>query len=260
MTLTRDQVIQKRGDLSQFLIHLTRTGPVTLRKDIHSSLSQDLIFNRTARERLESLIAKKTIKALSSFGYFHYKVPKAYPDGYIHNSDSKVMRAWLKVVCFTETPLDHLFVHTLPISERNLHFEPYGLAFKEEFIRSQGASPVMYFEADNKHIKNSLQAMAISDDAVKLKNLMPFYESFGTRLYGQGENVDFRWEREWRCTEDVEFKLSDIAFGICKSIDIAYFSNLVGNAFPFIEPPSNLTQLNQVKAYLRSFSHLTSLK
>lgn len=260
MSLTRDQVIQKRGDLSQFLIHLTRTGTLTLRKDVHPHLTQDLIVNRTARERLKNLLTEKKIKALSPFGYFKYKIPMTYPNGYVHNKNSNVIRNWLKAACFTETPLDHIYIQTQPIEGRNLHFESYGLAFKEEFIRQQGGSPVMYFESTNQPVKAALDAMMISQDALKFKTMMPFYEAFGRRIYGQGSDVDFRWEREWRCLDDISFDFSDVAFGICKEADKPFFSNLVGNAFPFIEPPSRPQQVQQVKDYLRSFSHLSNLK
>lgn len=260
MSLTRDQVIQKRGDLSQFLIHLTRTGALTLRKDVHPHLMQDLIINRTAHERLKNLLTAKKIKALSPFGYFQHKVPIAYQGGYVHNKNSNVVRSWLKATCFTETPLEHIYIQTQPIEGRNLHFESYGLAFKEDFIRRQGGSPVMYFESSNQLIKATLDAMMISQDAAKFKSTMPFYEAFGRRLYGQGSDVDFRWEREWRCLDDISFDFSDVAFGICKDVDKLFFSNLVGNAFPFVEPPSNPQQVQQVKTYLRIFPHLSNLK
>ena len=147
MSLTRDEVIQKRGDLSQFLIHLTRTGVLTLRKDVHPHLSQDLIINRTAHERLKNLLTAKKIRALSPFGYFQHKVPLSYPNGYVHNKNSNVVRSWLKAACFTETPLDHIYIQTQPIEGRDLCFEPYGLAFKEDFIRKQGGSPLIAFSA-----------------------------------------------------------------------------------------------------------------
>lgn len=260
MALTRDQVIQKRGDLSQFLIHLTRTGVLTVRKDVHPHLTQDVIVNRTAFERLKNLLTAKKIMALSPFGYFQHKVPITYPNDYTHNSNSKVDRSWLKAACFTETPLDHIYIQTQDIEGRDLHFEPYGLAFKEEFIRGKGGSPLMYFESKNQPIKDSLNAMMVSDDAIKFKSMMPFYEAFGKRLYGQGPDVDFRWEREWRSADDISFTFSDVAFGICKDADKPFFSSLVGNAFPFVEPPSTPQQAQQVKTYLRTFHHLSNLK
>lgn len=261
MALTYSQVIQLRNDLSPFLFHLTRTGPVTIRKDIFPHILQDRIIYQTAKYRLEQLLATGTIKALSPFGYFHYKVSIPRRNGFgMTNPGSNVQRQWLKAVCFTETPLDHIQIQMQPIFGRSLHFEPYGLAFKEDFLRSQGSSPVMYFDSSNRGLISSLDNMALSQDASKMKSLMPFYEGFGRRLYGFGGNVDFRWEREWRALDDIAFTLQDVAFGICKTADIPHFRSLVGSAFPFVDPVGNPQHLQQVKAHLRTYPHLANLK
>lgn len=118
----------------------------------------------------------------------------------------------------------------------------------------------MYFESTNQAIKTALDDMATSQDAQKFKSTMPLYEAFGKRIYGRGPDVDFRWEREWRSKDDVSFEWSDVAFGLCKNTDNAFFSNMVSNAFPFVEPPTNPQQLQQVKTYLRTFPHLANLK
>ena len=261
MTLTHSQVIQLRNDLSPFLFHLTRTGPVKIRKDIFPQIPQDRIVNQTAKHRLEQLLNTKTIKALSSFGYFHYKVPIPRRFGFgTTNPGSNVQRHWLKAVCFTETPLDHIQIQMQPIAGRSLHFEPYGLAFKEVFIRGKGGSPVNYFESSNRNILSSLDDMAVSHDAQKFKSLMPLYEGFGQRIYGNGSRVDFRWEREWRAPDNVSFTFQDVAFGICKTTDIPYFNTLVGNAIPFVDPVGNAQHLHAVKTQLRTFPHLSDLK
>lgn len=261
MALTHLQVIQMRNDLSPFLFHLTRSGRVKIRKDIFPHLTQDQDENYTAKQRLDLILQTKRIKALSSFGYFHYKVPYVNQYGRrTSNPSSNVDRRWLKAVCFTETPLDYIYIQTQPIVGRTLHFEPYGLAFNESFISSNSGSPVMYFESGNQTIKTALDDMATSQDAHKFKTLMPLVEGFGPRIYGTGPDVNFRWEREWRCPDDLTFTFQDVAFGVCKSADIAYFSGLVGNAFPFIDPVGNSQHLQTVKTYLRGYSHLSNLK
>lgn len=261
MALTHSQVLQMRNDLSPFLIHLTRTGTVTVRKDIFPQLQQDQIVYRTARDRLERLVTARSIKAISPFGYFHYKVPIPRRFGFgTTNPGSNVQRQWLKAVCFTETPLDHIQIQMQTILGRQLHFESYGLAFTEDFIRRKGGSPVMYFESGNQAILNSLNAMAVSVDAHKMKTVMPLYEGFGRRVYGYGSDVDFRWEREWRTLDDVSFTYADVAFGLCKTADIAHFSTLVGNAFPFVDPVGNAQHIQQVKTHLRTFPKLANLK
>jgi hypothetical protein len=89
---------------------------------------------------------------------------------------------------------------------------------------------------------------------------MPLVEGFGPpwfQRYAGPSEIDFRWEREWRVVGDFSFTLSDIAYGLCNTPDIIFFENLVGNAFPFIDPLGNL-QTN--KAKLLSYKHLNDLK
>jgi hypothetical protein len=260
MALTHSQVLQLRDDLSPFLIHLTRTGTVKLRTDVLPHITADKSLYRTAKDRLERVLATKKIVAISPFGYFNYKVPQTYPSGFTSNRASKVQRQWLRAACFTETPLDHIHIQTQPILGRNLHFESYGLAFTENFIRRNGGSPVMYFASENRGIRDALDSMAVAQNADKFKSIMPFYDSFGRRLYGQGPDVDFRWEREWRTTEDVAFSFTDVAFGLCKTADIQHFETLVGNSFPFVDPVGNAQHIQTVKTRLRTFPHLANLK
>ncbi len=260
MALTKNQVLALRQDLSQFLFHLTRTGTVTCRKDIFQSLPKDRKIYDTAKNRLEMILTKKVISAISPFGYFHYKVsiPNFY--GGITNPGSQVQRQWLRAVCFTETPLDHIQIQMQTIVGRTLQFEPYGLAFTEGFIRGKGGTPVMYFDSNNQGITNALDAMAISPNAHEMKAAMPLFEAFGKRIYGMGPEVDFRWEREWRTLTDLNFTYADVAFGICKSEDITHFNSLVNNAFPFVDPVATPQELQKIKSYLRTFQKLANIK
>lgn len=260
MALTQSQVLQLRNDLSPFLFHLTRTGSVKVRKDLFPQLQKDQVLYRTAKERLERILDAKAIRAISSFGYFHYKVPIPKWFGGTTNPGSSVQRAWLKAVCFTETPFDHIQIQMQQITGRQLNFEPYGLAFTEDFIRRNQGNPVMYFDSSNEGIVRALDAMALSTDAHKMKSVMPLYESFGKRLYHIGSNVDFRWEREWRTLNDLAFTFKDVVFGLCKTSDIPHFEKIVGTAFPFVDPVGNNQHIQQVKSYLRGFSHLAGLK
>ncbi|MEK6555648.1 MAG: hypothetical protein AABZ31_10435 [Bdellovibrionota bacterium] len=56
------------------------------------------------------------------------------------------------------------------------------------------------------------------------------------------------------------FTFADVAFGICRTVDINHFSALVGDAFPFVDPVGSATHLQQVKAHLRTFPHLSNIK
>jgi hypothetical protein len=109
--MNRQELLEKRGDLSPFLIHLTRSGDLKLDKDIYS-LPRDKFVQVTAMHRLEAIISARRIDAKSAFGYFNYKVPFTRPNGMALNSSSSVQRDWLRSVCFTETPLDHVIFCT----------------------------------------------------------------------------------------------------------------------------------------------------
>lgn len=76
--LTKSELIDRRGDLSPFLIHLTRSGDLKLDREIHS-LPQDSVVQ---------ISAKASLEARSSFGYFNYKVPMKLGDGRTLNSES----------------------------------------------------------------------------------------------------------------------------------------------------------------------------
>lgn len=234
MALNRSDIKKLRGDLSPFLIHLTRGGTYTKWKDIHNTLT-DVTPTLIAKTSLEEIIRNSKIEARSPFGYFNYSVPYG-----TKNQNSQVKRSWLQSVCFTETPVDHIHIQFQNIRGRSLQFEPYGLAFFENSVRANNGSPVMYFDTNNRAIRKSLDTIPTSSICTSMKSLLPLYEGFGPPLfsrYGSPAEIDFRWEREWRIVGDFNYSLlNDVAFGICPASEINYFENLVGNKFPFIDP------------------------
>ncbi len=255
MALERSDINKLRGDLSPFLIHLTRTGSYKQWKDIHN-LSQDNYPTITAKDSLESIVSNNKIEARVPFGYFNYSVPYNGKD-----TNSNIKRDWLRSVCFTETPLDHIHVQFQRIKGRSLQFESYGLAFFEASIRSNGGSPVMYFDTSNNSIRLSLDAIPPSNICTSLKPLLPLYEGFGPPLYKRANSpkeIDFRWEREWRIVDDFNFSsVNDVAFGICPSSQIDYFEKLVSNSFPFIDPQPQF--IDEMKLKLKGVKRLESL-
>lgn len=257
--MSRQELLEKRGDLSPFLIHLTRSGDLKLDKDIYS-LPQDKVIQLTAKGSLEEIIRARRIDARSAFGYFNYKVPLKRANGMVLNSTSHVRRDWLRCVCFTETPLDHVYLQMQNILGRQLHFEPYGLAFRESVVRGGNGNPVLYYQTTNQNIRNGFDRLAVDPLAHHFKSMMPLVEGFGPPWfprYGGPNEIDFRWEREWRVVGDFSFTLSDIAFGFCPGGEISSFETMVGNTFPFIDPLGN-TQSN--KAKLQIWAHLQDLK
>lgn len=170
--ISRAELLEKRGDLSPFLIHLTRSGDLKLDKDIYS-LPQDKIVQITGKGSLEAIIGTRRIGARSAFGYFNYKVPFKRADGRVLNASSHVRRDWLRSVCFTETPLDHVYLQMQAIFGRQLHFEPYGLAFRESVVRGAQGNPVLYVQTTNQNIRDGFDQLAIDPLAHYLKSMMP---------------------------------------------------------------------------------------
>ncbi|MFK7873650.1 MAG: abortive infection system antitoxin AbiGi family protein [Oligoflexales bacterium] len=258
MKIDKNQLIQQRGDLSDFLIHLTRSGRIKRFKELYS-LEKDDVSTVSARESVISIIQNRRIEARSPFGYFNFKVPMQRGNSTL-NSNSKIKREWLRAVCLTETPLDHIHLQTKNIIGRSLHFEPYGLAFKEAVIAKAGGNPVSYIHTDNASHRSTFDAMATSNDCSKFRSLFPLIEGFGPpwfrNSYGPNE-IDFRWEREWRITGDFSFKLDDIAFGLCPEAEIKTFESLVNRQIPFVDPTADI---NHIKQKLRKCPHLRFIK
>jgi hypothetical protein len=257
--LTRKELLEKRGDLSQFLIHLTRSGDLKLDKDIYS-LPRDQVVQITAKASLDAIIKSRRIDARSAFGYFTYKVPMTRADGRKVNAHSLVKRDWLRAACFTETPLDHIHIQTQKVFGRQLHFEPYGLAFKEDVVRGANGNLVLYVQTTNQNIRSAFDNIAIAPLALQFKAMMPLIEGFGPpwfQRWGGPTEIDFRWEREWRVVGDFSFSISDIAFGLCPAAEVQQYENLLGGQIPFVDPLGNFTAAKQK---LRSWPHLNDLK
>ena len=258
MALTKEQLLEKRNDLSQFLFHLTRDGDLKLYRDIYS-LQKDDVRPLVARASLLGILQSRRIEARSSFGYFNFKV-KVTRNAQVLNAGSLVERDWLRAVCFTETPIDHVYLQMQEISGRQLSFKPYGLAYREDLVRKSNGNPVFYIQTTNQRLRHALNQMAQASNAPDFKDLMPLVEGFGapwfTKHYGPTE-IDFRWEREWRVVGDFSFSLSDVAFGLCPKSEKAYFEKIVGSSFPFIDPCDNILS---IKHELRQWPHLKDLK
>ncbi len=232
MPLVRQDIKELREDLSPFLIHLTRNGGYKRWADIYE-LQQDDICKIDARSSLESILQTNNLEAKSPFGYFNFKI--AYKG---KNQDSKIKRAWLCSVCFTETPVDYIYIQCEKIQSRKFNFAPYGLAFFESSVREAKGNPVMYFESSNNFIRSALDMIPILPNCKDFASLMVLYEGFGEHWYSyDAPEIDFRWEREWRVRGDFNFDpKKDVAFGICPQEEIKTFEALVDGQFPFIDP------------------------
>lgn len=250
--LRKGDIKKLREDLSPFLIHLTRKGTYRGWEDISSPPEGD---GKTldAEDSLREIIKSSEIQARSPFGYFNFLVKYRNK-----NPKSKIQRSWLKSVCFTETPIDHIHIQFNKIHGRKFSFQKYGLAFFEESICLHSGNPVMYFNTVNECMRDSLDAIPISDECFRMKHILPFFEGFGPPLFSGKplrSEIDFRWEREWRIVGNFSYSLkSDVAFGICPIDKIKYFDELVSEKFPFIDPSPE--HIKEMKVKLRSDERL----
>ncbi|GAA1133122.1 abortive infection system antitoxin AbiGi family protein [Nocardioides aquiterrae] len=185
-----EELLQRRTDLSTFLVHLTRAvqdGP-------------------TALDNLKSMLTNCVIEARTPFGQARFHDPHLF------------LSASQKVVCFTETPLEHAWMMIEDIAQdRQVKFEGYGIAVTKTTARKMGANPVWYSDfsrwgepwpsaAVDKLIAQAVeraeikaQAGSTYDEALSeepIFQLTPYFEQMGP-MQG-GLRKEFWWEREWR--------------------------------------------------------------
>jgi hypothetical protein len=121
-----------------------------------------------------------------------------------------------KVVCFTETPLEHAWMMLQNIDGRTIQFEPYGLAITKTTARKSHFNPVWYSDISarggrswpatwvNQLVTDAEQRCRRSDSTIDLDalqsepifQLTPFFEQMGPMR--NGGRKEFWWEREWR--------------------------------------------------------------
>jgi hypothetical protein len=171
-------VIARRSDLSTFLVHLTRTSN-----------------GQSGHDRLRSIIADWQLLATSMFGAAKTRLEQ---NGIVIDSQ--------KCVCFTETPLEYVHLLLHQIDNRQVQFEPYGVAFPKKIGRGMGVNPVWYIDITPGHdwlmgpINQMIDA-AIENgglDGSPIARLTPHIEQMGTQQGPGGYRKEFWWEREWR--------------------------------------------------------------
>ena len=147
-------LVARRSDLSTFLVHLTRT-----------------VNDQSARDRLLSMIENWQIDATTMFGAAKSRLEQA---GEQVGSQ--------RCVCFTETPLEYVYLLLEEIANRQVHFQPYGVAFPKKLGRACGANPVWYIDITPGHdwlmgpVNELVQAAIAAGgiDATPIGRLIPF--------------------------------------------------------------------------------------
>ena len=186
-------ILARRNDLSTFVVHLTKDGN-----------------GKSARDNLVDIVHAGKIEARNAHGHgiYNYSNRPRFPLGAY------------KAVCFTETPLEYIYLFTEEIIEdRSQQFENYGIAITKAIARKTGLNPIMYVDMTPGHdweIAHALNAIieeALTSDIPAdhpIFKIAPFIEQMGTWKSGKKE---FWWEREWRKVD--YYKLPDTYIVIC---------------------------------------------
>lgn len=187
-----EDLLHRRTDLSTFLVHLTRD-------------SED----DPARDNLLAMLEEQTIEARTPLGMAKH-LDKHLLDG----------PASQRVVCFSETPLEHTWMMVRKIDLRQQHFKPYGLVFSKTTCRQRGCNPVWYLDQslgthnwltkavddlvdrarEDSKVKGTVQEDLLDEQSIL--RLTPFIETMGNSA---GKRKEFWWEREWRHVGDFTF-------------------------------------------------------
>ena len=116
-------LLHRRADLSTFLVHFTRESVGT-----------------SARDNLLSILQSRTIEARRAMGMAAKRV-EAQPLSF----------ATQKVVCFTETPLEHAWMMVEDIDNRDVAFSQYGIVVTKTYARRRACNPVWYLDITPGH-------------------------------------------------------------------------------------------------------------
>lgn len=202
-----EDILKFRGDISPFLVHLTKR-------------TQD----RSAADVLRAIIAGRRITPGSG------EVSDLRFGG--NDIRAEERDRFFGATCFTETPLGE--VHCLlEINYRQINLEPYGLVLMKNRLIAQEVSPVYYlnnYGGDKDPLARALYQMAHDSPGVAEK-LLPLFSLFGRKLVAPGAQaqpgrVDFLWEREWRQPQyrgGVQIDEENVFVGLCPHDEIGEF-------------------------------------
>jgi len=204
--LIRD-LLQRRSDLSTFLHHFTKGTPAD------------------AEAALMSILGGLCLSARK-------------PWGLARDFDSATISSptvTQRVVCFTDTPIEHSWMMVRDIAGRSWDFQPYGVVFAKNFARAQGCHPIWYLDeqgpapsiaaAMRQLIQTYRDARAKTPadyppESMDILRMTPFMEL-------RTEQQDFFWEREWRHRGDFRFATTDVVAVFAPEKDHARLKPLI---------------------------------
>jgi hypothetical protein len=224
------KILHRRTDLSTFVVHLTR------RRDEKYS----------AVDALVDIAKGRRLRAQSPMGW-------AAKQDDAHDSTKQSQR----VVCFSETPLEHVSLMCGEIEGRSIEMEPYGLALTKLKARRLGINPIWYVDmtagADHDWrlsktldgLRDALVEQARADKenfhTYALARVFPFMEQMGT--WGHGNRKEWWWEREWRHVGDLALPHSAMIW-LCPEADIEAVNARVGYELqPWVDPTWGLEEI-----------------
>ena len=217
------KLLARRSDLGTFLVHLTREYP----------------DGTPAKENLKSIFNDRVIEARNPYGSATSRLGELEANTSA-NLDTQ------KVVCFTETPLEHVRLLTEEIQGRRFKFGPYGIAITKRAARKWSVNPVWYLDITPGHDWLTKPLQNIIDGEIRAKTfsesdiakLTPFIEQMGT---GTDYFKEYWWEREWRHVGDFHLNMWFIVICPEKDYDEVRASSL--SKIPFIDPDWSLEQI-----------------
>lgn len=200
-----ENLLDRRSDLSTFLVHFTRDN------------------ESPAKENLLGILRSCKLEARNVYG-LGKELSEKYP------AVAETQRS----VCFTETPLEHTWMMCRRIEGREFQFKEHGLAFTKSFARRRGVNPVWYIDTTpgtgvpggRDWLTNPIKSLiADAESAEELDQnqiaacpifkLTPFFETMGSH----SRRKEFWWEREWRHVGDFSFDFEDIVVAFAPALE-----------------------------------------
>ena len=169
-----------------------------------------------------------------------------------------------RVVCFSETPLEHVWMMCEEIEGRSNGFSPYGVAFTKAWARTRGINPVWYLDITPGHdwltgpitemvyLAETGHAMAWSAETQKygpvvaaespIARITPFIEQMGK----PGDRLkEWWWEREWRKVGNLSFSPIEVVGVLAPEQDHENLKSAVhrSDLLKFIDPRWGLERM-----------------